>query len=254
MGRIFVGTSGYQYGHWRGVLYPEGLPQSRWLARYAELFGTVELNFTFYRLPTPAAADRWRDETPDGFLFAVKGSRYLTHVKRLLDAGQGLRRFFRVVRRLGPKLGPILWQLPPQMRPDLGRLEAFLARLPSDVRHALEFRGEGWYSKEACALLDRHGVAFCEHDLVDRRPPRFTGGFRYLRFHGAGARYSGRYGRAALGAVAEDLRRWRRRGDAYAYFNNDVGGCAVLDALDLGSLVGVGLSREERSSVPASPG
>ncbi len=237
MGCIVVGTSGYQYDHWRRVLYPEGLPQYRWLAHYAELFRTVELNVTFYRLPTPAAVDHWRDATPDGFLFAVKGSRYITHVKRLVDAGQGLHRFFRPMRRLGPKLGPVLWQLPPQMRPDLDRLEAFLDRLPTDVRHAFEFRNEGWYGEETCALLDRHGVAFCEHDLVDRRPPYSTGGFRYLRFHGTTARYFGRYGRAALGAVAEELRRWRRRGDAYAYFNNDLGGCAVRDALDLGALL-----------------
>ncbi len=254
MGRIFVGTSGYQYDHWRRVLYPEGLGQSHWLARYAEVFGTVELNVTFYRLPTAAAVERWRDETPDGFLFALKGSRYLTHVKRLLDAGQGLRRFFRVVRRLGPKLGPVLWQLPPQMRPDLGRLEAFLARLPADVRHAVEFRGEGWYAAETCALLDGHGVAFCEHDLVARRPPRLTGGFRYLRFHGTTAPYSGRYGRAALGTVAEDLRRWRRRGDAFAYFNNDLGGCAVRDALDLGALLAAGVSDAELRPELPSPG
>ncbi len=239
MGRIRVGTSGYQYDHWRGVLYPEGLAQSRWLARYAELFATVEINATFYRLPTPVAVDRWRDETPEGFLFAVKASRYLTHVKRLRDAGPGLGRFFRPVRRLGPKLGPVLWQLPPQMKPDLDRLETFLRRLPGEVRHAFEFRNEAWYAEAVCALLDRHGAAFCEHDLVEARPPRLTGGFRYLRFHGTTARYGGRYGRDALRRVAEDLGRWRRRGDAYAYFNNDLGGCAVRDALDLLALLGI---------------
>lgn len=238
MGRILVGTSGFQYRHWRGVLYPEGLPQARWLARYAEVFATVELNATFYRLPTPAAVAHWREGTPGGFLFAVKGSRYLTHVKRLRDARPGLRRFFRPVLRLGPKLGPVLWQLPPQMRADLDRLEAFLRCLPREARHAFEFRNQSWYAEGVCALLDGHGVAFCEHDLVEARPPRPCGGFRYLRFHGALTRYGGQYGSEALRPVAEDLRRWRRRGDAYAYFNNDLGGCAVRDALDLVALLG----------------
>ncbi len=241
MGRILVGTSGYQYDHWRAILYPDGLPRARWLARYAEVFATVEINATFYRLPTPVAVDRWRKETPESFLFAVKGSRYLTHVKRLRDAGPGLLRFFRPVRRLGVKLGPVLWQLPPQMKPDLDRLEVFLRRLPRGIRHVFEFRNQAWYTEAVCALLDRRGAAFCEHDLVEARPPRLTGGFRYLRFHGTTARYGGRYGREALRPVAEDLRRWRRRGDAYAYFNNDVGGCAVRDALDLLALLGVRL-------------
>ena len=237
MGRILVGTSGFQYDDWRGVLYPEGLPQARWLARYAEVLGTVELNVTFYHLPTPAAAAHWREVTPARFLFAVKGSRYLTHVKRLRDAGPGLRRFFRPLARLAPKLAVVLWQLPPRTRPDLERLEAFLRRLPRSVRHAFEFRGEAWYGDAVCELLDRHGAAFCEHDLVEVRPPRPTGGFRYLRFHGTAAGYSGRYGRAALRPVADDLRRWRRRGDAYVYFNNDVGGAAVRDALELRALL-----------------
>ncbi len=238
MGRILVGTSGFQYRHWRGVLYPEGLPQARWLARYAEVFATVEINATFYRLPTPAAIDRWRAGTPEGFLFAVKGSRYLTHVKRLREAQPGIRRFFGPVRRLGPKLGPVLWQLPPQMGADPDRLEAFLRCLPREARHAFEFRNEAWYTGGVCAALDGHGVAFCEHDLLKVRPPRPCGGFRYLRFHGTLARYAGRYGSEALRPVAEDLRRWRRRGDAYVYFNNDLGGWAVRDGLELLALLG----------------
>lgn len=238
MGRVLVGTSGFQYRHWHGILYPEGLPLPRWLARYAEAFATVELNATFYRLPSPAAVDRWRDGTPAGFVFAVKGSRYLTHVKRLREARPGIQRFFEPVLRFGPKLGPVLWQLPPQQGADLDRLEAFLRCLPREARHAFEFRNETWYVDAVCAVLDRHGVAFCEHDLLDVRPPRPCGGFRYLRFHGALARYTGRYGREVLRPWAEDLRRWRREGDAYVYFNNDLGGWAVSDALDLIELLG----------------
>jgi len=238
MARIRIGTSGYQYRHWRGVLYPEGLAQRLWLPLYATYFDTVELNATFYRLPTPEAADRWRELAPPGFTFAVKGSRYLTHMKRLLDAGAGLRRFFRPVSHLGPKLGPVLWQLPPGMRPDLPRLDRFLARLPSG-QHAIEFRDEAWYSEETCDVLERHGAAFCEHDQVPRRPPRLTGGFRYVRFHGTTGRYSGRYGGEALRPFARSYLASAARGvPVFVYFNNDLGGHAVRDALDLLALVG----------------
>lgn len=253
MGRILVGTSGWQYDHWRGVLYPEGLPQRSWLARYAQRFATVELNATFYRLATPAACERWREATPAGFAFAAKGSRFITHVKRLGDPARPLRRFFRPLERLGPKLRVVLWQLPPGMRPDLPRLERFLRRLPEGVRHAFEFRHPAWYTEAVCDLLDRHGAAFCEHDLVDRPPPRVTGGFRYLRFHGTSAGYAGLYGERRLRPWAEGLRRWRRRGDAFAYFNNDLGGCAVRDALTLAALLGAAPSRRGAASRRRAP-
>lgn len=236
------------YPHWRGVLYPAGLAATggRWLGRYASVFPTVELNNTFYKLPTPAAVDAWRDGTPPGFVFACKGSRFLTHMKRLLDTGTGLERYFALVDRLGPKRGPVLWQLPPQWtKPDPGRLDAFLAALPPG-RHAVELRCPTWYSRETFDLLDRRGAALCEHDLVQvdagwlrSRPFPRAAGFRYLRFHGAGAKYGGRYGAEALGPTARSLVGWRDRGvDAYVYFNNDQGGEAVRDALALAALVG----------------
>ncbi len=236
---IRIGTSGWQYRHWRRVLYPESLPVSGWLERYAQVFDTVELNNTFYRLPGEQAVDAWRERTPAGFLFACKGSRYLTHMKRLLDTGPGVSRYLGLIERLRAKLGPILWQLPPQMaRADAGRLDAFLEALPPRLRVAVEFRSEAWYTPAIAAVLDRHGAAFCEHDLVDRRPPRFTGGFRYARFHGTAGPYHGRYGRRALAPFAKDLQLFaRREGDAFVYFNNDTGGHAVHDALDLLELV-----------------
>jgi uncharacterized protein YecE (DUF72 family) len=235
---IHLGTSGYVYAHWRHIFYPKGLPAGRWLERYAQVFSTVELNTTFYRLPSPSAVDGWRQATPPGFRFAAKGSRYLTHMKRLTDPGPGIERYFDVVSRLGQKLSVVLWQLPPQMtRPDPERLARFLARLPrKDLRHAVEFRSTGWYTEEICAVLDAHGAAFCEHDLVQLPPPRLTGGFRYLRFHGATGKYRGRYGKRALRSVARDL--LRGSGDAYVYFNNDTFGHALMDALDLGVLLG----------------
>jgi uncharacterized protein YecE (DUF72 family) len=182
-------------------------------------------------------------------VFAVKGSRYLTHLKRLLDAGEGIRRFYGPVSRFGGKLGPVLWQLPPHMKPDPVRLDRFLARLPAG-RHAVEFRDPDWYTDETCDVLARHGAAFCEHDRVKRRPPRLTGPFRYVRFHGTTGRYAGRYAARALRPFAESYLASAARGtDVFVYFNNDIGGGghAVTDALDLLALVG-----EERPALGAT--
>jgi uncharacterized protein YecE (DUF72 family) len=232
------------YRHWRGLLYPEGLAQRRWLERYVRFFDTVEMNATFYRLPAPETVENWRETAPRGFVFAVKGSRYLTHLKRLLDTGEGIRRFYEPISRFGSKLGPVLWQLPPRFKPDLTRLDAFLARLPAG-RHAVEFRDPEWYSEAICDVLEAHGAAFCEHDHVKRDPPRLTGRFRYVRFHGTTGRYSGRYGAEALRPFAESYLDTAARGsDVFVYFNNDIGGHAVRDALDLLALVG-----EERPSL-----
>ncbi len=246
MSRIHLGTSGFVYKHWKGLLYPEKLPARRWLERYAQVFSTVEMNTTFYRLPTAEAVDRWRDESPKGFIFAFKGSRFLTHMKRLTDTTVGVRRYFDLVLRLGSKLGPILWQLPPQMtRPDPERLARFLAAMPKGTRHAFEVRSDGWYTDEVCDVLDRYGCAFCEHDLVRRQPPRVTGGFRYIRFHGATGKYQGRYGRDGLEPWAKDLKSWRRKGrEAWVYFNNDLHGHALYDALELSDLLGEPLEAE----------
>lgn len=236
---IHLGTSGYVYKHWRNVFYPEGLAAKRWLQHYARVFSTVELNATFYRLPSESAVDGWREGTPAGFRFAAKGSRYLTHMKRLKDAGPGLDRYFELILRLRKKLSVVLWQLPPQMnKEDPDRLEQFLRKLPrkGGLRHAVEFRSDAWYSDRICDVLDAHGAAFCEHDLVAARPPRLTGGFRYLRFHGATGKYRGRYGKVGLRPYARDL--LLRGGDAYVYFNNDIGGHAIVDALDLSRLLG----------------
>lgn len=257
---MHVGTSGYVYQDWRGVFYPEGLPSREWLRYYAGRFDTVELNGTFYRLPPPGCARRWRDTVPAGFVFAAKGSRYLTHMKKLRDPVQGLERYYERSGGLRPKLAVVLWQLPPMLsKPDLPRLDAFLSAQPKDVRHAVEFRSEDWYVPEVCDLLDRHGAAFCEHDLIERRPPRPTGGFRYVRFHGSEPlkrKYHGRYGRERLAPWARDLAAWD--GDAFVYFNNDWHGAAVFDALDLIDLIrreheSSRLSRSRRHTVGGRP-
>jgi uncharacterized protein YecE (DUF72 family) len=249
MARVLVGTSGWVYDHWRGVLYPPGLPQRLWLARYASEFPSVELNATFYRLPRPEAVERWRAGTPAGFRFAAKGSRYLTHRKRLREPEAGLGRYFEPVARLREKLAVVLWQLPPRWRANPERLDAFLSALPRRFRHVVEFRDASWYDEAVCAVLDRHGAAFCEHDLVPRPPPRLTGGFRYLRFHGTTGRYHGRYGARALAPLARDLARSAARGvDAFVYFNNDLGGHAVQDARELIAL----LPGRARAAPPAA--
>ncbi|MBX5484084.1 MAG: DUF72 domain-containing protein [Myxococcaceae bacterium] len=233
-----LGTSGFSYPHWAEIFYA-GIPPRRWLEHYAKAFSTVELNSTFYRLPTPEVVDGWRDHTPRGFVFAVKGSRFLTHMKRLLDRGPGIDRFFAVVNRLGPKLGPVLWQLSPQMKKaDPRRLDDFLAALPRHTRHVFEFRSEAWYVDEVFEVLDRHRAAICEHDLLPRPPPVHTGAFRYVRFHGTTGRYQGRYGKRALRPWARDLRAWCARHDAWVYFNNDLHGHALMDAMDLSELMG----------------
>jgi uncharacterized protein YecE (DUF72 family) len=242
-GTVLVGTSGYAYRHWRGVLYPPGLPQRRWLEHYASRYRTVELNATFYRLPTASAVEGWGARVPPSFRFACKGSRFLTHMKRLTDTGEGLRRFFDPVGHLGAQLAVVLWQLPPQMdRADAGRLESFAQALPRDVRHVFEFRDEAWHVPAVARVLEAHGMAVCEHDLLPPVPrdARPDVPFRYLRFHGSGVRYGGRYGPDALAPVARDLDAWRLRGrDAFVYFNNDVGGGAVHDADALTTLLAV---------------
>jgi uncharacterized protein YecE (DUF72 family) len=226
---IHVGTSGWQYRDWRGVLYPERLPQERWLERYAEAFSVVEVNNSFYRLPERSTFERWRDRTPPGFTFVVKASRYLTHVKRLADAEDGVRRFGERIEGLGAKLGPVLFQLPPRFHVDVPRLRAFLDRLPPGLHGAWEFRDPSWMTDEVLELLDRAGAAFVLADRPGFRGPLLvTGGWSYVRFH-QGSRHGADYRR-------DKLRRWAERilelpaTDVWVFFNNDTGGAAVRDA------------------------
>ena len=233
--RFRVGTSGWVYPHWRGVFYPEGLPQARWFAFYARHFDTVEVNNTFYRLPPPGTFHRWREGAPPGFLFAVKASRFLTHIKRLREPEAPLHTFLERARGLGAHLGPVLYQLPPRFPADPERLARFLALLPPDLRHAVEFRDPSWFREEVYDLLRRHRVAFCIYDLPGQECPRvLTAPFLYLRFHGADLLYAGRYTEEQLEEWAEWLRGlppWVE--EAYIYFNNDAFGYAVENALTL---------------------
>jgi uncharacterized protein YecE (DUF72 family) len=241
IGRLRIGTSGWVYKQWKGVVYPAGLPTRRWLAHYAELFDTVEVNNSFYRMPSDAAFHLWGEQVPANFLFAVKASRYITHMKKLKDPEGPVELFLGRARELGRHLGPILYQLPPGWSVDIDRFRHFLSILPADLTHVVEFRDPSWYTGEVRSALAEHGVAFCVHDLRGELTPEWvTGRAVYVRFHGPTARaYAGAYSSAQLRVWATRIERWQRAGhDVYAYFNNDNSGHAIANARGLRSLLG----------------
>jgi len=236
-GLVQIGTSGYVYKHWKRVFYPEDLPSKDWLSYYTGHFSTLEINNSFYRLPERSTFAGWRKRSPDGFLFSVKVSRFLTHLKKLKDPEEPLERFLENAEGLGPKLGPLLFQLPPHWKPDLGRLRGLLALRPRRRRFAVEFREAAWCTDEVFSILKEGNAALCLHDGLPDCPPAVTADFVYLRFHGRSAP-GGRYTRSALSDWAERIGRWRRDSlDVYAYFNNDAHGYAVENARELIELV-----------------
>lgn len=238
-GRAWVGCSGWQYKHWRGNFYDFDLLQRRWFEHYATVFDTVEINNSFYRLPEESTFADWAARAPARFLFAVKASRFLTHMKKLKDPEEPLDRFFSRARALKRHFGPVLYQLPPGWKLDRARLEHFLQALPRGVRHVLEFREPTWYADDVRALLERHRVAMCLHDMPGSATGRErVGPFVYVRFHGASGRYDGSYPADRLAPWADWLAGQAGDGvDVYAYFNNDVGGHAPRDALTLRRLL-----------------
>src|SRR6476646_4482585 len=236
MKSIHIGCSGWNYADWRGVLYPPGCPQRRWLERYAEVFGTVEVNATFNRLPSRDAVAAWVRQTPEGFTFAVKASRYLTHMKRLTDMDRGMERLLERLEPLtrSPKMGPMLWQLPENFHRDDDRLAYALDRLPPG-RHTFEFRHPSWFADEVLAALREHGVALTIADHPERPRQRrdLTADFTFLRFHVGRRGRRGNYGPSELDAWAREIRRLARDAEVFAYFNNDWEGFAVRNAIGL---------------------
>jgi len=231
-----IGTSGWQYDHWRGDFYPAGLPKRLWFDYYAREFATVELNNSFYRQPKDASWDRWVAMAPPRFRFAVKANRFLTHIKRLKDVEQPLERFLRGAERLKAHLGPVLYQLPPNFDCDAEnreRLEAFLTMLPKRHDHVIEFRHDSWHTDEVLHLLRRNGVAFCCHDMQGLHPPiAVTSEIGYVRLHGRA--YGGNYGSASLNTWAKRLQDMQRDArDVWVFFNNDLGGHAPRNAQSL---------------------
>lgn len=236
MAQIRIGTSGWIYNHWRGDFYPRELPIKAWFEHYRRHFDTVEINNTFYRLPTLATFDCWRRQAGEGFLYAVKASRFLTHMKKLKEPAEPLARLVRHARRLRKFLGPILYQLPPRWLPDVERLETFFQALPKKLTHVIEFRDERCLTDDLRRLLTRYGVGLCIHDLVRPHPRWITARMVYVRFHGVG--YGGSYRRDHLRRWADWIAGASTVGhDIFVYFNNDIGGHAVRNALTLKELV-----------------
>lgn len=238
-----IGCSGWSYKDWRGLVYPAELPQRLWLTHYQELFDTVELNATFYRLPTESAVEGWARAARPGFEFAVKLGAFGSHRMKLRDAASWLPNHLDRVERLGAHLGPTLVQLPPRWKRNTERLEAFFAVAPSDLRWAVELREPSWLHDDVFEVLRRHNVALCVHDLLPDHPFELTADFTYIRFHGPDAlnqQYHGSYGPERLERWASLMRDVLARGrDVYAYFNNDWFGHAVHDATYLRSALGL---------------
>jgi uncharacterized protein YecE (DUF72 family) len=238
-----IGCSGWNYAHWRnGVFYPPRCAARHWLEFYARHFDTVEVNTTFYRLPRETSVARWVAETPPGFTFAVKVSRYVTHVKRLLDVERHLPLLYARIRPLlrTEKMGPLLWQLPPTFACDLDRLAAALEHTHDGHRHAFEFRHPSWFREETYTLLREHGVAL----VIGDRPQvnhfqahELTAGFTFVRFHSGSRGRDGNYSHGELEEWAERLDRWRAEVDVYVYFNNDWEGFAIENAAHLQELL-----------------
>jgi uncharacterized protein YecE (DUF72 family) len=238
-----IGCSGWNYDHWRnGVFYPPRCPPRKWLEFYARHFDTVEINATFYRLPRREAVANWVAGSPPGFLFAVKMSRYITHIKRLQDVGSGVRLFNDRIAPLvrSPKLGPVLWQLPATFRRDDERLASALEALPPG-RHCFEFRHESWFVPDVTGLLREHGAALVIGDHPQRpfQTHELTADWTFVRFHAGKRGQRGNYARSELEEWAERFEAWRRDVDVYAYFNNDWEGFAIRNALWLKERLGV---------------
>jgi uncharacterized protein YecE (DUF72 family) len=258
--RAHIGCSGWNYKSWKGTFYAPGLPPHQWLSAYAEFFDTTEVNNSFYRLPEADVFEKWRTQTPDGFVFAVKASRFLTHMKRLRDPAEPVRRLFSRVCALGPKLGPILYQLPAHFRIDLDSLRGLLETIKREAhllpeghtcRTILEFRDPSWYVPDVFDLLSRFDATMCLHDKLGSRAigPEI-GPFLYVRFHGTTGTYAGSYGDDALASWADRIAHYvGSHRPAYAYFNNDPEAVAVRNALALRQLVDERLASTDDSRV-----
>ena len=241
MADIRIGTSGYHYKHWLRRYYPEGTKPGDMLRHYLRDFDTVELNNTFYQLPGESTFDSWRTSTPPGFLYAVKGSRFITHMIKLKDAQRGLTNFMPRAERLGEKLGPVLWQLPPGWKVNVERLEEFLAILPRRHRYTFELRNETWMTDPVLEVLKKYNAAFCIYELGGYHSPiELTADWTYVRLHGPTSfKYQGSYSDDQLADWADRIRKWSRRlKEIYVYFDNDDSAYAVDNALTLKRMLG----------------
>lgn len=233
--KIHIGTSGWHYMHWKGPYYPQGLSAKDFLPQYAEDFSTVEINNTFYKLPEITTLKHWQDSVPKEFIFSVKASRYITHVKKLKDPKSSLKRFFSRIAHLKKNLGVILIQLPPKWPLNLERFKAFLQALPKGYRYAFEFRETSWLCEEVYALLKKRGHALCLYELEGEKTPRLvTAKFAYIRLHGPKGAYQGSYSARSLDKWAQQFLEWSKKGiEVFCYFDNDEKGYAPKNAQTL---------------------
>lgn len=247
-GKIFIGTSGYSYPHWQGIFYPENLPPSEWLEYYCQYFDTVELNVTFYRLPRASAFQNWRRRTPKNFLFVCKGSRFITHVKKLNKVKEPTKLFLERVSFLKEKLGPVLWQFAPAWKINASRLKKFLAllsnlqkKIPSltNLRHVVEFRHLSWFCPEVYKILKQYNISLCIADSPSYPlVKKITADFVYLRFHGGQILYGSEYSEKELKNWAKKIKKWQKQGlDIFVYFNNDTRAFAIKNAEELKQMV-----------------
>ena len=233
--RIFIGTSGWHYRHWKGLFYPDDLANRELLKYYARFFRCVEINNSFYRLPTRKVLEEWSNSVPKDFIFSVKASRFITHMKKLKDPEQPLDRLFDRITALEKHLGPVLFQLPPNWHRNVDRLKVFLDRLSPKFKYTFEFRDPSWFDDEVLELLSHNNVAFCIYQLGEFESPRHvTADFVYIRLHGPSGSYAGRYSRQALSGWAGAISAWvRQKKSVYCFFDNDQAGYAVLNAHEL---------------------
>jgi uncharacterized protein YecE (DUF72 family) len=235
----YIGTSGWHYEHWRGLFYPERLTKPKWLEFYAQHFTTVELNSSFYRLPSERAFVNWRESSPKDFVFAIKVSRFITHIKRLKNVEEPLQNFLTRADFMQDKLGPLLYQLPPSMKRNDETLEAFLAILPRQYRHVFEFRHKSWFDDDVFNILEKYNAGLCVFDMPDFTCPVVaTADFAYVRFHGSTGLYRSCYSDKELSDWAKKIEELGKNLEAvYIYFNNDAGAYAVRNAETLGRLL-----------------
>lgn len=230
--RVYIGTSGWSYEHWKNNFYPADLKTDRWLNFFADSFVTVEINNTFYRMPSEAAVNNWYKQVPDDFIFSVKASRYISHVKRLNDCHDSLEYLYSKVRLLKEKAGPILVQLPPFFKANKERLMEFASCLDRKMQHVMEFRHESWFTEEIYEVLRENNIALCLTDLKGEQSPEvITADFTYLRLHGPKEEaYQGSYSDEQIKTLKNKIQRWGREVSVYCYFDNDEKGYAIQDA------------------------
>lgn len=238
-----MGTSGWSYPDWKGRFYPADLPRAGWFSYYASRFRAVEINNSFYQFPKPETVAAWRRAAPEGFVFAVKANRFITHMKKLKEPEDACARFLEIVGGFGEKLGPVLFQLPPRWRYDGGRLRDFLDALPDGARYVFEFRDGRWVNDHCLTLLADRGAALCVSDLAEAGAPAprmaATADFAYFRLHGPDAAYQGLYGREGLAPFAAAIEAERAAGrDVYCFFDNDQDANAPADAGTLAAMLG----------------